>query len=105
MAKKVAKKKAPRKPYVQYLTLSKAVGGGLLYPCEKKLSKVGKHQVLVERGQYLNKYGNPIHTVSILTRNGTVAASCKGVGDPALLTSKALKKMGIDTKYGKKSKK
>ena len=72
MAKKVAKttskktvapKKAARKPYVQYLTLSKAVGGGLNYPCEKKLSKVGKHKVLVERGQYLNKYGTPIHTV------------------------------------------
>lgn len=100
MAKKVAKKKAtkPRKPYVQRATVWKAVGGGLNYPGEKKVCKVGRHKVLVERHERLDYYGNPVHTVSVLNRDGTVKAHYTSNGGADFTAEGALKRAGIETK-------
>ena len=87
------------KYYVYRNTIWNNVGGGLSSPGATKLCKVGGHKVLLTRSQRLNKYGNPVHTASIIGTNGSVKATARGSGSASLIVFRALKKIGIDTKY------
>lgn len=103
--KPVAKKPAQRKsapkakrPYVYYDTISKSVRGGFSNPGERRICNVGKHKVLVERADRLNRYGNPVHTATVIDKNGRLGASYRSSGNAALVVSEALKRNGVDTK-------
>ena len=90
------------KPYVYYDTSWKGVGGGLTNPGESCLCKVGKHKVLLTRGDKLDRYGNPVHTASLVRGGRTVGYSAKSSGSATMVVSKMLAKNGIDTKRHKK---
>ena len=87
------------KKFVHRSTVWNNVGGGLSSPGASKLCKVRGHKVLISRSRRLNKYGNPVHTVSVLSDSGNVRATTRGSGSATLIASRALKKVGIDTKY------
>lgn len=88
-----------RKPFVYRSTIWKAVGGGLSNPNESKVCKIGKHKVLVSRAARLDRYGNPIHTVTYINSDGSLGVSSRGTGSATLTASQTLKKMGIETRY------
>ena len=92
------KKKSIVKPYVKYKTIWNAVGGGLSNSGESRLCKVGKHKVLLSRSIYVDRYGNPIHTASVINKDGRVVSSYRSNGSATLTVSRALKKSGVDTK-------
>ncbi|MBQ8872864.1 MAG: hypothetical protein IJ032_02830 [Clostridia bacterium] len=92
---------AKSKHFVYRKTIWKNVGGGLSYGGQSKLCNVGGHKLLVERSKRLDKYGNPVHTVSVLDRDGSIVAFARSNGSATLTASKALKKVGIETKYPK----
>ncbi len=92
----MAKKQS--KPYVYYDTIWKGVGGGLSNPGESRICKVGKHTVLLSRANKLDRYGNPIHTASLIKGGRTVGYSAKSNGSATLVVSNMLSKNGIDTK-------
>lgn len=88
-------------PYVYRSTIWKSVGGGFSYGGESKLFKVGKHKVLLSRSERLDKYGNAVHTATVINPNGSLGSSYRGNGSATLVVSKALKRNGINTKYSK----
>lgn len=85
-------------PYVRYSTIWNSVGGGFSNPGESRVCKVGRHKVLVTRSPYLNKYGNPVHTATIINRDGSLGESYRGTGSATYIVENALKKNGIRTK-------
>lgn len=87
-----------RKPYVYYDTIWKSVGGGLGDPGESRICKVGKHTVLLSRAEKLDRYGNPIHTASLIKGGRTVGYSTKSSGSATMVVSNMLAKNGIGTK-------
>ena len=92
-------KTAKQAPYVNSSTIWKSVGGGFSNPGEAKVCKVGKYKVLVSRGDRLDRYGNPVHTATLINKDGSLGASYKSNGSASLVVSRALKRNGIDTKY------
>lgn len=96
----MAKKKV-KKPYVMDKTIQKNVGYGFSYPGESKVCKVGKYKVLVSRAERLDRYGNPVHTATLINKDGTLGASARGNGNASIIVSNVLKKNGVDTKYSK----
>lgn len=95
-------KKKKRKSYVFRDTIWKNVGGGLSYPNESKICKVGKHKILLVRADKLNRYGNPVHTATIINKDGSPGLSYKSDGSATLVVSNLLKKKGVETKYKKR---
>ena len=95
-------KKRNRKPFVYSTTVWNNVGGGLSYPNETKLCKVGKHKVLLTRSKYLNQYGNPVHTATYIHKGGMPGRSYRSTGSASLVVSNLLRKQGIDVKRRKK---
>lgn len=91
------------KPYVYYDTIWKGVGGGLSNAGESKLCKVGKHKVLLTRSDRLDRYGNPVHTASLVRGGRTVGYSAKSNGSATLVVSEMFAKNGIETKRHKKN--
>ena len=87
-----------RKPYVHFSTLWKSVGGGFSNPGESKIVRVGKHKMCVSRAGKLDRYGNPVHTATLIKADGSFGASYKSNGPAYLVASIALKRNGIDTK-------
>ena len=94
--------KKSKKPFVRYSTIWNAVGGGLSYSNESRICRVGKHKVLLNRSKYLNKYGNPVHTATVINNDGSVGSSYRGSGSATLIVGKALNKNGIAVKYNRK---
>ncbi len=93
----MAKQKTKR-PYVYRSTIWNSVGGGFSNPCEARVCKVGKYKVLVARSKRLDRYGNPVHTATVINKNGSLGASCRGNGSATYTVECALRKNGIDTK-------
>lgn len=98
MAIKKPKKKEP-KEYVQYSTIWKSVGGGFSNPGEARICAVGKHKVLLKRSENLDKNGNPIHTATVINKDGSLGSSYRSSGSATLIVSNALQKNGIETKH------
>ena len=94
-------KSKTKSPYVKSSTIWKGVGGGFSYPGAAKVYKVGKYRVLVSRAENLDRYGNPVHTATLLGKNGTLLKSYKSNGSATLVVSNCLKKNGIGTKFSK----
>lgn len=92
-------KKTQNRPYVKRSTIWNSVGGGFSNAGEAKVCKVGKHKVLLTRANRLDRYGNPVHTATVINKDGSMGKSYRGNGSATLIVSKALKKNGIDTKY------
>lgn len=88
-----------QKPYVQYETIWKSVGGGLSSPGASKICRVGKHKVLVQRDEKLDRNGNPVHTATVFNGQNKSVASARGNGSLTLTVSTALKKAGVETKH------
>lgn len=88
-----------KKPFVKSDTIWKSVGGGFSNSGEKKVCKVGKYSVLVERAERLDRYGNPVHTATVINKDGTMGKSARTNGNATLAVSQALKKCGVETKY------
>lgn len=99
--KKEAKTEAKAKPYVRYTTISNSVGQ-ISNPGESKILKVGKHRVLLTRGDKLDKYGNPVHTATLIDEKGRLQKSYRGNGAATTVVSVALKQNGIEVKYPKR---
>ncbi len=99
----VKKTTKERKPYVKYSTVWNSVGGGLNNPGESKLVKVGKHKILLSRAEKLDRYGNPVHTATLINKDGTVGASYRSNGHATFTTAAALNKNGIEVKKTKKT--
>lgn len=95
---KPAKELTAKIPHVKYSTIWKAVGGGFSNPGESKVCKVGNHKVLVSRAEKLDRYGNPIHTATVIKKDGSLGASHKSTGSATMVVSQALWKNGIETK-------
>lgn len=87
-----------KKPYVHYSTVWNSVGGGFSNPGEARVCKVGKHKVLVTRSKKLDRYGNPIHTATVIKSNGEVGESYRSSGSATMVVSRALERNGIRTK-------
>ena len=86
-------------PYVNYSTIWNSVGGGFSNAGESKVCKVGKYKVLVSRGERLDRYGNPVHTATLINKDGSLGESYRSSGSASLVVSRALKRNGIDTKH------
>ena len=84
--------------FVKRKTIWNAVGGGFSNPGQSKVFRIGKHKVLVTRSAKLDRYGNPVHTATYIRKDGSLGASYRSNGSATLTVSRALKKMGIDTK-------
>lgn len=91
--------KKAQAPYVNYQTLWKGVGGGFSNPGESRVCKVGKHRILVSRGDRLDRYGNPIHTASVIHSDGTTGRVYRTNGSATLACEQALKSEGIKVRY------
>lgn len=96
-------KNAKRKPYVYYTTIWKSVGGGLSNPGESKVCKVGKHKLLLSRAQRLDYYGNPVHTASVIYKDGSIGGTYRGNGSASLIAEKALQRSGVGVKRKKRN--
>lgn len=90
-----------KSPYVKNSTIWKVVGGGYSNPGESKVCKVGKYKVLVSRAECLDSFGNPVHTATLINKDGTLGKSYKSNGSASTVVSNCLKKNGIKTKYNK----
>jgi hypothetical protein len=88
-----------QKPYVRRSTIWKAVAGEFSNPGQGKLCRIGRHKVLVTRSERLNKYGNPVHTATVVKPDGSFGASHRSAGSATLIVSRALEKNGVATKY------
>ena len=95
--KNISIKSKKSAPFVRYNTIWKSVGGRFSNPGESKICRVGKYKVLVSRADRLNKYGNPIHTATLINSDGSVGASYISDG-AALVVSRAHERNGIGTK-------
>ena len=94
--------KKVKKPYVFRSTIWNSVGGGFSNPNESKVCKVGKHKVLLTRANKLDRYGNPVHSATLIKKYGSLGKSYKSNGSATYVVSKALKINGIETKYSKR---
>ena len=83
-------KKEKRKPFVYYTTIWKNIGGGLSNPGESKVCKVGKYKLLLSRAQRLDYYGNPVHTASVISKDGSICGTYRGNGSASLIAEEAL---------------
>ena len=92
-------KKTSTKPYVKYDTIWKSVGGGFSNPGQSKVFKVGKHKVLLSRSDKLDRNGNPVHTATLINKDGSLGESYKSTGAATLVISRAFNKNGIETKH------
>lgn len=92
------KKYNSAKPYVRRSTIWKAVGGGFSNAGEAKVCKVGKYKVLVTRANKLDRYGNPVHTATVINKDGTVGSSYRANGNASLVVQEALRRSGVSTK-------
>lgn len=97
-SKSVSRKSADKKPYVYSSTIWKAVGGGFSNPGERRIVHVGKYKVMLSRAQRLDQYGNPVHTASVIRKDGTVGGTYRSNGSASLTVSRALEKEGVETK-------
>ncbi|MGN0796219.1 MAG: hypothetical protein ACI4MT_04635 [Christensenellales bacterium] len=88
-----------KKPYIMRETIWKSVGGGFSNPGESKVMKVGKYKVLLSRSERLNYYGNPVHTATVINKDGTLGPSSRGDGTAAGIVCRALGKSGVDVRY------
>ena len=91
-----------KRAYVFRSTIWKSVGGGFSNPGQAKVVKVGKHKVLISRNTRLDRYGNPVHTATLIKKDGSLGKSYKSNGSATMVVSKALSLNGIDTKYSSK---
>jgi len=78
-----------------------SVGGGLNNPGKSKLVKVGKHKILLSRADKLDRYGNPVHTATLINKDGTFGESYRSNGSGTFTTAAALNKNGIEVKKTK----
>ena len=85
-------------PNVRHSTIWNRVGGGFSNPGESRVCKVGRHKVLITRSPYLNKYGTPVHTATLINRDGSLGESYRDTGSATYIVENALKKNGIRTK-------
>ena len=92
-------KKMSEHPYVRSSTVWNAVGGGFSNPGKSRVVKVGNYKVLLSRAQHLDRYGNPVHTASVIRKDGSIGGTYRANGSAALIVSRALAKEGIETKY------
>ncbi|MGN0807606.1 MAG: hypothetical protein ACI4MN_04065 [Candidatus Coproplasma sp.] len=93
------KKASAKKPYVKYSTIWNSVGGGFSNPGQSKIIKVGNHKVLLTRADKLDRYGNPVHTATVINEDGSLGKSYRSNGSATIVVSGALKKSGVETKY------
>jgi len=100
-AKRAPAKKTERQSYVQYETIKKGMGTGLNYPGEMKVCTIGKHKVVVQRHERLDRYGKPIYTAATLKGDGSLGPKHTGKGSVSTTVSRALGKSGVKTKWGK----
>lgn len=70
-------------------------------PNESKVCKVGKYNVLLTRANKLDRYGNPVHTATVLNKNGVPCKSYRSNGSATYVVSTALKLNGVETKKKK----
>lgn len=94
----MAYKTKRKRPYVKRDTVWKSVGGGFSNAGETKIVKVGNYKVLLSRAEKLDRYGNPVHTATLIKKDGTMGKSCRSNAPAYTTVSWALKKNGIDTK-------
>ena len=90
-----------KKPFVYQDTIWKAVGGGFSNPGETRIENVGKHKVLITRSDRLDRYGNPVHTATLIKSDGSMGISSRSNGNATLVVADMLKKNGIDVRYKK----
>lgn len=91
-----------KKPFIYRSTIWNSVGGGFSNPGESRLCKVGAYTVLVSRSERLNKYGNPVHTATVVKKDGSMGASYRSDGSLTGIVSKVLEKSGVETRYRRK---
>ncbi len=89
-----------RRPSVNRSTIWNSVGGGFSNPGESRICRVGKYNVLVTRADRLDRNGNVVHTATVINKDGTLGSTYKSNGAADYIVSCALKKSGIDTRYG-----
>lgn len=88
-----------KKRFVYNTTISKNVPGALSNPGESKLLKVGSHKVLLSRKERLDKYGNPVHMASVISKNGVSSKPYKSNGGGRHAVAGALRTANISVKY------
>lgn len=94
-------KSKKEKPYVMQSTINKTVRGGFPYPGDKRLLRIGRHKVFMERSERLDKYGNPVHTATYIKPDGSVGKSYRSNGSGNFIVAETLKRNGIDVKYSR----
>ncbi|MGN0824553.1 MAG: hypothetical protein ACI4MB_05755 [Candidatus Coproplasma sp.] len=92
-------KPAAKKPYINYRTIWNSVGGGFSNPGQSKVFKVGNHKVLLTRSDKLNSNGNPIHTATVINKDGSLGKPYRSDGSATLVVSGALKNIGVETRH------
>ena len=102
-ADKKATKKQTQQSYVQYSTISDSVGSKTFKPGELKVCNVGKHKVIVQKHDRLDRNGKPIHTAAVLKSDGSLHPSHTG-NSINTTVSRALGKSGVKTKWNKTKK-
>lgn len=88
-----------KKPYINYRTIWNSVGGGFTNPGQSKIINVGSHKVLLSRSDKLDRYGNPVHTATVINKDGSLGKSHRSNGSATIIVAEALKKSGIETRY------
>ena len=94
-------KHSTKRPYVKESTIWNSVGSGFSSPGQSKIFKVGSHKVLLSRAERLDRYGNPVHTATVINKDGSLGASYRSNGNATYIVSNALRRNGIDTKFKK----
>lgn len=97
-------KKSNKKSFVYRSTIWKSVGGSLNYPNESKVCNVGTRKVLITRSKNLDKYGNPIHTATMINKDGSTGKSYRTNGGATNAVSTLFRKCGIDIKNTRRKK-
>ena len=87
--------------FVYRKTIWNKVGSGFSNPNQSKVFKIGKHKVLLSRSARLDRYGNPVHTATLIKSNGQVGNSYRSNGNATLVVSKMFVKNGIGVRYSK----
>ena len=87
-----------QKPYVHSSTVRKNVGGGTVNPGQSKVVRIGKHKLLISRDGNSRRNGSPMHTVTLIKKDGSLGVSYRNNGTASLVASIALRRNGIDVK-------
>ena len=90
------------RPYIYQKTAWKAIGGGFCNPKESKVIHVGRYKVRVVRSEYLNFYGNPIHTATYINTDGTDGRVYRSTAPAYVVVCECLKRNGVDVRVNKK---